>query len=158
MRKKLLCQRKVFSAFVFSFRQVWQSSICSCKGASRFTEIFCASEKKVFWKHKRSNEFFWKKHSPGWKKLFLACFPGITCEAVENTIFWKRASFAIFYCFVLCSIKNLSEQLTTAHITSWHFLCIIKLHFVRTYEAVGDFCNKTLPSWWFWPVSSRITE
>ena len=43
---------------------------------------------------------------------------------------------------VLCSIKNLSEQLTTAHITCWHFLCIIKLHFVRTYEADGKFLWK----------------
>ena len=90
------------------------------------------------------------------EKTFLACFPGVTCDAVENTIIWKRAFFRLL--FSLCSIKNLSEQLTTAHITSWHFLYIINLHFVRTYEADGDFCKKTLSSRWFWPVFSRITE
>ena len=69
----------------------------------------------------------------------------------EKELFWP--SF-----FVLCSFKNICEQFIIAHIVSWHFFCIIKLHFVRTYEADGDFSKKMLPSRWFWPVFSRITE
>ena len=52
-------------------------------------------------------------------------------QLFEKDLFWP--SF-----FVLCSIKNLSEQFITAPVVSWLFFCNLKLHFVRTYEADGD--------------------
>ena len=104
----------------------------------------------------RSKEIFWKKPSSGWKNGFWPIFLVLPVMLLKSQFFRKEIFGPSF--LVLCSIKNLSEQFITARIVSWLFLCNIKLHFVRTYEADGDFCKKLLPSWWFWPVFSRITE
>ena len=104
----------------------------------------------------RSKETFWKKPSSGWKKRFWPVFLVLPVMLLKAQVFEKE-----LFCpsvFVRCSIKNLNEQLITAHNNSWHFFCILKLHSVRTYEADGDFSKKMLSFRWFWPVFSRITE
>ena len=75
---------------------------------------------------------------------------------------WKhnclKKLFRPFF-LVLCIIKNLSEQFLTAHIVSFlFFLCIKKLHFVRTHKVDGDISKRTLFFRWFWPVFSRNSE
>ena len=104
----------------------------------------------------RSREIFWKRPFSCWMNRFWPVFLVLPVMLLKTQLFEKEL-FSLSFS-VLCSIKNLSEQLTTTHIISWHFLCIIKIHFLRTYEADGDFCKKTLSSRWFWPVFSRITE
>ena len=88
----------------------------------------------------RSKENFLKKPSSGWKKRFWPVFLVLPVMLLKTKLFEKELFWPSF--FVLCSIKNLCEQFITAHIVSWHFFCIIKLHFVRTYEADGDFLYK----------------
>ena len=104
----------------------------------------------------RSKEIFWKKPPFGWKKRFWPVFLVLPVMLLKTQLFEKELFWPSF--FVLCSIKNLSEQLITAHFVSWHFFCIIKLHSVRTYEADGEFSKIILSFRWFWPVSSRNTE
>ena len=135
---------------------MWKPSIYNCKGASRFTEFLCAIQENVFLNYLRSKEIFWKKPRSGWKNRFWPSFLVLPVMLLQTQIIEKELfrPFSI----VLCSIKNLSELFITTHIVSWHFFCIIKLHFVRTYEADCDFFKKILPSRWFWPVFSRITE
>ena len=85
----------------------------------------------------RSKEIFWKKPPFGWKKRFWPVFLVLPVMLLKTQLFEKELFWPPF--FVRRSIKNLSEQFITAHIVSWHFFRIIKLHFVRTYEADGEF-------------------
>ena len=59
---------------------------------------------------------------------------------LKTQLFVKELFWPSF--LVLCSTKNLSEQFITTHIVFWLFFCNIKLQFVRTYEADGDFFKK----------------
>ena len=99
----------------------------------------CKSKER-FLKHMRSRKFSWKKPSCAWKNQFCPIFLVLPVMLLKTKLFEKELFCASF--FVLCSIKNLCEQFITAHIVSWHFFCIIKLHFVRTYEADEDFLYK----------------
>ena len=97
-----------------------------------------------------------KKPSSGRRNRFWTIFLVLPVMLLKTQLFEKEL-FRPFF-LVLCSIKNLSEQFITAHIVSWHFLCIIKLHFVRTHKADGDFSERMLFSRWFWLVFSRHSE
>ena len=90
----------------------------------------------------RSKKSFWKKQSSGWKNRFWPIFLVLPAMLLKTQLFEKDLICPSF--FVLCSIKNLTKQFITHHIVFWHFLCIIKLHFVKTYKADGDFSKRTL--------------
>ena len=89
----------------------------------------------------RSKETFWKRPSSGWKKRFWPVFLVLPVMLLKTQVFEKELFWPSF--FVRCSIENLSEQIITAHIVFWHYFCIIKLQFVRTCEADGEFLWKT---------------
>ena len=95
----------------------------------------CKSKERFFKAHE-VKELFGKEPSSGWKNQFCPIFLVLSVMLLKTKLFEKELFWPPF--FVLCSYKNLCEQFITAHIVSWHFFCIIKLHFVRTYEADGD--------------------
>ena len=135
MRKKLLFQgNNFFSLRFLILLSLIAFNLQTQRGQKIYWILLCKSKERFFKTYKVKGKFL-KKTIFRLEKTVLACFPGITCDAVENTIFWKRDIWAVF---VLWSIKNLSEQFITAHNVSWHFFCIIKLRFDRTYEADGD--------------------
>ena len=103
-----------------------------------------------------SKETFREKPSSGWKNRFWPIFLVLPVMLLKTQLIEKELFWPSF--LVLCSIKNLSEQFITAHNVFWHFLCILKLHFVRTCKVDGDFSKNTIIFRWFWPVFSRIAE
>ena len=93
------------------------------RGHKIYWNLLCKSKKRFSKTNEFKGRFLKGNHLPGGKKRFWPTFPVITCDAVENTIVWKRAILAFF--LVLCSIENLSEVFITVHIVFWHFLCNI---------------------------------
>ena len=88
----------------------------------------------------RSNEVFWRNSSSWWKRRFWPIFLVLPVMLLKTQLIEKELFRPSF--LVQCSIKNLSEHFKTTHTVSWHFFCIIKLHFVWTYEADGEFLWK----------------
>ena len=87
-------------------------------------------------------KIFEKQPSSGWKNRFWPIFLVLPVMLLKTQLFEKEVFWPSF--LFLCSAKNLTKQFISAHIVFWNFLCIIKLHFVRTYKADGDFSNRTL--------------
>ena len=87
-----------------------------------------------------SEEIFWEKPSSGWKNRFWPIFLVLPVMLLKTQLFEEELFWPSF--FVLCSIKNLSEQFITAPVVSWFFFCNLKLHFVRTYEKDGVLFKK----------------
>ena len=137
MRKKILFQRKNF----FSLRFLILLGLIAFKlqlqrGHKIYWILLCNSKERFFKTYEVKGRFLKKKPSSGWKKRFWPVFLVLPVMLLK-TQFFKKEIFGPSF-FVLCSIKNLSEQFINAHIVSWHFFCLIKLRFDRTYEAVGD--------------------
>ena len=101
--------------------------------------------KKRLFKTWGQRKFFGETHLSGGKDGFGLLFLVLPVMLLKTQLFEKELFRPSF--LVLCSIKNLSEHFITTHIVSWHFFCIIELHFVRTYEADGEFLwkNATFP-------------
>ena len=126
------------------------------RGHTIYWSSLCKSKERFFKTYEVKGTFFEKKPASGWKNRFWPIFLVLPVMLLKTQLFEKELFWSVI--LVLCGFQNLSEQFITGLIFSWIFLYITNLHFVRTYEADGDFSRKMLPSRWFWPVFSRITE
>ena len=126
------------------------------RGHKIYWSSLCKSKERFFKTYEVKGSFFEKKTSSGWKNRFWPIFLVSPVMLLKTQLFEKELFWHSF--LVLCGFKNLSEQFITGLIFSWIFLYFIKLHFVRTYKADGDFSRKMLYSRWFWPVFFRISE
>ena len=136
MRKKLLSQRNNFfslrflillSLIAFNLQLQWGHKI--------YWILLCKSKERFFRTYKVKGKFL-KKTIFRLEKRFWPVFLVLPVMLLKTQFFEKEIIGPLFV--VLCSFKNLSEQFIIAHIVFWHFFCIIKLRFDRTYEADGD--------------------
>ena len=137
MRKKILFQRKNFLSLCFLISlSLIAFKLQLQRGHKIYWILLCNSKERFLKTYEVKGRFLKKNHLPAGKNVVLACFLVLPVMLLK-TQFFKKEIFGPSF-FVLCSIKNLSEQFITTHIVSWHFFCIIKLRFDRTYETVGD--------------------
>ena len=101
--------------------------------------LLCKSKER-FYKTCEVIGIFFEKTVFRLETRFWPVFLVLTVMLLKTQLFEKELFCPSF--LVLCSIKNLSEQFIPTHIVSRHFFCIIKLHFVRTNEADGEFFKK----------------
>ena len=120
-----------------------------------YWNLLCNSKERFFITYEVKGNFL-KKTIFRLEKRFWPVFLVLPVMLLKTQLFEKELFRPSF--LVLGSIKKFSEQFITTHFVSWHFFCIIMLLFVRTYEADGVFFKKILPSRWFWPVFSHISE
>ena len=129
MMKKLRLEKKATfpEQNFFSLRFLISSSMIVTnlqlqRGHKTYWNLLRKSKERFFIKHMMSMETFWEKPSSGWKNRCWPIFLVIPVMLLKTQLFEKELFWPSF--FVLCSIKNLSEQFITAPVVSWLFCAI----------------------------------
>ena len=96
------------------------------KGPQDFLKFIVQPIRLFFLKKTKVDVNFRKQNHLSCGQNGFGLFFGFTCDAVENTIIWRRVIFPSTFCWhsfrVRWSTKKFKEQFITAHFVSWHFL------------------------------------